>query len=445
MRSVPIIVLDVDGQDVYAASMNKYSIVFMAGLTSLGLLTGCGEEPAPSATKTAPEAASATQEAVSTVPDVAKIDEIVPKTITAPHPAQPAASAHTGDGKLSGSVVETFDAGGFTYILLENGGEQSWAAGPLTKLVAGDRATVFTKMPMKNFHSKSLNRDFELIYFTNKIITDAGKQGNNAAPATSPNQNASNVTEMPASNPVADMSISKAEGGKDSSEIIARKNVSAPAVPAAQMSDGKLSGSVVETFDAGGFTYILLENGGEQSWAAGPLTKLVAGDRATVFTKMPMKNFHSKSLNRDFELIYFTNKIIIEADKQGNNAAPATSPNQNVSNVTETPASSPVTDINISKAKGGKDISEIIAQKNKLAGQTVRVRGKVVKYSSNVLEHNWIHILDGTSKADLTITTNDTVNIDDVIVAEGTLGLGKDFGYGYVYEVILEDASISKE
>ena len=217
--------------------------------------------------------------------------------------------------------------------------------------------------------------------------------------------------------------------------------VQSPHGAASETAGGRLYGSVKETFDAGGFTYVLLDSGREQFWAAGPLTKLVPGTMVAISTQMPMENYHSKKLDRDFELIYFTDKIITDAHKEESDAEPAAlSPH---ADITLAPASSPVT--GISKAEGGKTIAEIIAQKSELAGKTVRVRGKVVKYTSDVLGHNWIHILDGSSGADLTITTNGTAAIDDIIVAEGTLGLGKDFGYGYIYELILEDASIKKD
>ncbi len=207
----------------------------------------------------------------------------------------------------------------------------------------------------------------------------------------------------------------------------------------------KRYGSVVETFDAGGFTYMRLNNGNEQFWAAGPLTQLQPGMMVAISAPMAMKDFHSKNLDRDFDLIYFTDTIITDvpgdAEEKGNeDATAAMRPHTGITNP---PASGPITGLR--KAEGGQTIAQIIAGKDKLEGKTVRVRGKVVKYTSGVLGHNWIHILDGSSGADLTITTNDTAALDDVIVAEGTLGLGKDFGYGYIYDVILENARIKKD
>ena len=60
---------------------------------------------------------------------------------------------------------------------------------------------------------------------------------------------------------------------------------------------------------------------------------------------------------------------------------------------------------------------------------------------------NWIHIQDGSGDSnnfDLTITTQDQAKVGDVVTFEGTIGTKKDFGYGYLYEVIMEDAKLLK-
>ena len=59
---------------------------------------------------------------------------------------------------------------------------------------------------------------------------------------------------------------------------------------------------------------------------------------------------------------------------------------------------------------------------------------------------NWIHIQDGTGAKgtnDLTITTKNIVKLGDIILVEGTLELDKDFGSGYKYDIIIEDAKIT--
>jgi hypothetical protein len=103
----------------------------------------------------------------------------------------------------------------------------------------------------------------------------------------------------------------------------------------------------------------------------------------------------------------------------------------------------------IAKAEGGKTIAEVYAEKDQLAGKTVTVRGKVVKANANIMGKNWLHIDDGsgTEKTnDLTVTTAGTTPaVGDTVVVTGTVALDKDFGMGYRYIVIIEDADVQIE
>ncbi len=82
-------------------------------------------------------------------------------------------SVPTGDG-WHGSVVETMNSGGYTYILMDTDQEQKWIAGPETTITIGDKVAVRSGMPMKNFTSKTLDRTFEVIYFVGGIELDDG-------------------------------------------------------------------------------------------------------------------------------------------------------------------------------------------------------------------------------------------------------------------------------
>jgi len=76
-------------------------------------------------------------------------------------------------GKISGKVTDVITAAGFTYAEVDTGKEKVWAAGPgVTPLKKGDIVAFSTEMPMQNFHSKSLGRDFSVIYFIKRYITD---------------------------------------------------------------------------------------------------------------------------------------------------------------------------------------------------------------------------------------------------------------------------------
>jgi hypothetical protein len=253
------------------------------------------------------------------------------------------------------------------------------------------------------------------------------------------------------------------------------KQPAAPA-PASASANKSFSGKVVETMDAAGYTYVQVDTGKEKLWAAGPKIVVKVGDKVSITEGMPMPDYHSKSLKRDFPMIYFTGSI------EGG-AAPAPGgtevklPDGHPPLVSSPPAKLPeghpavgggvVTMLpeghpaltngaakakidltGIKKAKGGYTIKEIFAGQSKLKGKEISVRGKVVKFNSMIMGKNWLHIQDGTGAPgsnDLTITTSTTAKLGDTVLATGILSADKDFGSGYKYSTIMEDAKVVVE
>ena len=102
----------------------------------------------------------------------------------------------------------------------------------------------------------------------------------------------------------------------------------------------------------------------------------------------------------------------------------------------------------VAKADGGQTVAEIFINAGQLKDQTVKVRGRVVKFSPNIMGTNWIHIQDGTGSEgthDLTVTTGASGKVGDVVLVEGPLSVDRDFGAGYRYAVIVEGATVTVE
>ena len=79
----------------------------------------------------------------------------------------------------------------------------------------------------------------------------------------------------------------------------------------------------------------------------------------------------------------------------------------------------------------------------------VSVRGKVVKYNEEIMGKNWLHLRDGSGAEadktnDLLVTTKSAARPGDVVTVNGVVRLDKDFGSGYSYKVMLEDATLQK-
>lgn len=96
--------------------------------------------------------------------------------------------------------------------------------------------------------------------------------------------------------------------------------------------------------------------------------------------------------------------------------------------------------------ENGKTLAEVFAKQDNLAGEEVAIRAKVVKFSPNIMKTNWVHIQDGSEgNPDLTVTTAATVGVGDTVVVKGTLEQDQDFGYGYKYDLIIQDAEVNVE
>ena len=222
-----------------------------------------------------------------------------------------------------------------------------------------------------------------------------------------------------------------------------------------------IEGEVVETMDSGGYTYVLVQTSEQKVWAAAPPTKVKVGEKVALPTGMQMKDFHSKTLDRTFESIYFVPALGVQAAGQDSPHKDITRPDGgddvqasqgeaesgdsggSISGTKTVLDQQKVGDIE--RAPGGQTVAEIYAQKADLAGQTVKVRGVVVKFSPAIMGTNWVHLQDGTGAegtSDLTVTTNATVKVGDTITIQGVLAVDKDFGAGYRYTVIVQEAEL---
>ena len=203
-------------------------------------------------------------------------------------------------------------------------------------------------------------------------------------------------------------------------------------------------GSVLETMGTAGYTYAQIQADSGKVWVAGPQIQVQVGDKVTASNGMLMPNYHSKSLNRDFETLYFVNSIEnTSASMSAESALPADHPPMGGSSDTLQVAS-----LDLAKAEGARSIAELFAAKDELAGQTVLLQGKVVKFNTAIMGKNWVHLQDGTGESgtnDLTITTDDVVQVGDVVQVTGVVVLAKDFGAGYNYDLIIEDAKFTTE
>jgi hypothetical protein len=219
-----------------------------------------------------------------------------------------AAAVEPAEQGFRGNVTETMDAGRYTYVRVEKGGQGIWAAALKFDVKVGDEIIVPIGMPMKDFESPTLKRKFDLIYFVSEVV----KPGEEKAPMALP------AGHVPIGKPGAALPEGHPQIGAGAAGPMA--GMAAPAAAG----DAQISGIVKETMEAGRYTYILVHTAaGADVWAAAPKCDVAVGDKVAMPEGMPMKDFASTSLTRKFERIHFVGSVEVEKAAQG---APAAAP-----------------------------------------------------------------------------------------------------------------------
>jgi hypothetical protein len=194
---------------------------------------------------------------------------------------------------------------------------------------------------------------------------------------------------------------------------------------------------VEEVTQVSSYTYLKVKENEKEYWMAVTTMEAKQGETFFYENAMEMKDFESKELKRKFDSIYFVESLSKIPPANAGNGITAqpqrpTIEKQNVS---------------VSKEEGTVTIAQLYSNPGLYEGKLVKVKGKVIKVNIGILKRNWVHIQDGTSNGndfDLTITTNDEVKVGDITLFEGKPSLNKDFGYGYSYKLLLEDARVKR-
>ncbi|RMH15785.1 MAG: hypothetical protein D6698_10700 [Gammaproteobacteria bacterium] len=204
-------------------------------------------------------------------------------------------------------------------------------------------------------------------------------------------------------------------------------------VGSAQAGTSQHEAVVKESRNAGIYTYFLVDENGKEYWIAGPKTNVPNGKTIQFTEEMWMENFTSKTLHETFDKVMFVSGINWEGmTKQAIDPSQIRAFHQN-------------------EAKGDAGsltVAEVFEKRKALAGKIVSVKGEVTKVTDNIMGRSWIHIKDGTGegdKSDLVFRSkSQTAELGEKITAKGIVAVDQDFGFGYYYPVIVEDATFEK-
>ncbi len=217
----------------------------------------------------------------------------------------------------------------------------------------------------------------------------------------------------------------------------------------ALLAAGSGAGTVQESFQAGGYTYLRVDEQGQETWLATSPSTISKGDAVEYSDGFVMTDFYSKALDRTFDYIVFVDQVkqpgdVDENDIPGNAMSAG---GQNPHGITGAAAVSAPVAGEIPAIGGGKTVAEIFANRQQLEAKEVMLSAKVMKTSNNILGKNWITLRDGTGTEPenaLMATSLEFATPGDVVIAKGIIHNDIDIGSGYKYKVLLEDVTFLK-
>jgi len=201
---------------------------------------------------------------------------------------------------------------------------------------------------------------------------------------------------------------------------------------------------VVDVEQVGTYTYLLVKaKKGPEYWIAVPTMLAEPGETYQYQGGLLMEDFHSEELDRTFESVLFLESLISDKTSamEGMQSPHGMGAQQEV--VHEGRISVAKSDVKVEAVEGTITIAELFSKPSSYEGKSVRITGEVTKFNAAIMDRNWVHIQDGTEhegKYDLTATSAESFQVGSTITIEGVLALNKDFGYGYSYELLLEEA-----
>ncbi len=204
-------------------------------------------------------------------------------------------------------------------------------------------------------------------------------------------------------------------------------------------------GEILEVKDIKDYTFLKMKDPTDTAWVAVSRTskQLEAGESVQISNASVMSNFISKTLNKTFDLIIFGQVVGMEKVEHSIPTEVSYGGQGSSMSAGEHAA------IKVEKATGSNayTVEEIFTKSDALKDKEIVVRGTIVKYNEGIMGKNWLHLQDGTGSAenhnnDITVTTDAHSVVGATVVAKGVLHVGKDFGAGYSFDAIIEDAHI---
>ena len=197
------------------------------------------------------------------------------------------------------------------------------------------------------------------------------------------------------------------------------------------------------------YTYFKVTEGNVEYWMAAPKREAKKGETLYYTTSYPMADFKSTELDRVFDMVYFIQDLTNSPQGQVGTAGDNQEVHMGTPRNQNTQVSSPINTQKAGEITGVVEeevsLHELLTNPNNYVNKLVTVSGKVTKVNPAIMARNWVHITTEPAddhNHDLTITTQQTVELDQVLTFQGQISINRDFGAGYKYGIIMENAKL---
>ena len=197
--------------------------------------------------------------------------------------------------------------------------------------------------------------------------------------------------------------------------------------------------TTLETLHTERYTYIKVKENDQEFWVAIPKAEIQIGASYTYRGGLLKKDFVSKEHNRTFETLYLVGAFLPA------NATTDAHAGQQAAQVPATADLDMSPPKSVNRAEGAIAIGDLVKNKAKYGGKTVKITGKVMKVNQMIMNRNWLHLQDGTgNNYDLVVTSTESIPPGHIVTIEGVVALDKDFGAGYRYDILVENVTLVK-
>ena len=194
---------------------------------------------------------------------------------------------------------------------------------------------------------------------------------------------------------------------------------------------------VLEVLPTEKYVYLRVSEEEEEYWVATGKQTVDVGAKYFFRDGLLKTNFESKEYNRVFDKVYLVSKLVPE-----NHAQQSTSTGTALQT-----SSAPIATVKkVEPVKGSISIKEVIESAASLEGKEIQLTGECTKLNANIMGRNWIHLKDGSKDDyDFVVTSDQAIPEGHVVTLKGTVGLNRDFGSGYKYALLVENATVVRE